>query len=203
MEEILCVLTKRTNRIINFKTVKIFSQEWMAENLNVDIYRNGDTILYADTPERWDRFGASGKGCWCYYDNAVSNGKKYGRLYNWYSVNDPRGLAPEGWHVPSDDEWTRLVDNLGGEGDAGKKLKSTLGWNENGNGSNKSGFAALPGSYCDHGACGSTGTNGNWWSSSENSKAGALFMSMNYNDNYVYRHSYDKRDGYSVRCLHN
>lgn len=109
-----------------YKTVVIGSQTWMAENLNVSTFRNGDPIPEARTNEEWEKAGKEGKPAWCYYDNDPKNGSKYGKLYNWYAVNDPRGLAPKGWYIPSHDEWTTLENYLGDH--AGKKMKSTIGW---------------------------------------------------------------------------
>lgn len=108
------------------KEVSIGNQVWMTENLNVDRFRNGDRIPQAKTSEEWRKAGANEQPAWCYFDNDPENGKKYGKLYNWYTVNDPRGIAPIGFHVPSDDEWVQLVDYLGR--DAGKKMKSKRGW---------------------------------------------------------------------------
>jgi uncharacterized protein (TIGR02145 family) len=110
----------------SFKSVKIGTQTWMIENLNVERFRNGDLIPQAKTNDEWERAGENKKPAWCYYDNDPKNGAKYGKLYNWYAVNDPRGLAPAGWHVPTDTEWTTLGDYLGN--DAGMKMKSTSGW---------------------------------------------------------------------------
>jgi uncharacterized protein (TIGR02145 family) len=110
----------------SYKSVKIGTQTWMAENLNVSTFRNGDPIPEAKTDEEWKKAGKEGKPAWCYYDNDPKNGAKYGKLYNWYAVIDPRGLAPAGWHIPSDAEWTTLGDQLGS--DPGKKMKSTSGW---------------------------------------------------------------------------
>jgi TolA-binding protein len=111
----------------SYKSVKIGTQTWMAENLNVSTFRNGDPIMEAKTNEEWEKAGKEGKPAWCNYENDPKNGAKYGKLYNWYAVNDPRGLAPAGWHVPSDAEWTTLGDQLGDE--ASNKMKSTSGWN--------------------------------------------------------------------------
>ena len=113
----------------DFKSVIIGEQEWMLENLNVAHFRNGEPIPEAKTNDEWERAGMEKTPAWCYYyDNDPENGKKYGKLYNWFAVNDPRGLAPEGWHVPCDNEWTRLTDYLGGEEIAGTKMKNTSGW---------------------------------------------------------------------------
>lgn len=86
------------------KSIKIGNQTWMTENLNVDNFQNGDIIPEAKTTEEWEQAGKRQQPVWCYYDYDINNGKKYGKLYNWYAVNDPRGLAPKGWHIPSDEE---------------------------------------------------------------------------------------------------
>ena len=122
------------------KEIKIGQQVWTTENLNVDKFRNGEIIPEAKTAAEWHKAGENKQAAWCYYNNDSSNGTKYGKLYNWYAVNDPRGLAPEGWHIPSDQEWTDLTNYLGGVEQAGAKMKSKEGWLENGNGTNESGF---------------------------------------------------------------
>jgi uncharacterized protein (TIGR02145 family) len=112
-----------------FKSVKIGTQIWMTENLNVSTFRNGDAIPEAKTDEEWKQAGKEGKPAWCYYNNDPKNGAKYGKLYNWYAVTDPRGLAPTGWHVPSHDEWKTLEDQFGGIVGYVEKMKSASGWN--------------------------------------------------------------------------
>ena len=111
------------NQNFGFKTVVIGSQTWMAENLNIEKFRNGDSIPEIKNDKDWEKAINEKKPAWCYYNNDPENGSKYGKLYNWYAVNDKRGLAPEGWHIPSDDEWTGLTDYLGGRYSCGKKLK--------------------------------------------------------------------------------
>src|SRR5712675_951158 len=108
----------------SYKTVRIGTQEWMAENLNVSHFKNGDEIPEAKTNEEWKKASDEHKPAWCNYDNDLMNGKKYGKLYNWYAVNDPRGLTPNGWHVPSNSEcFEHLIKFLGGEDVAGGKMK--------------------------------------------------------------------------------
>lgn len=92
-----------------YKTVVIGSQTWMAENLNVSKFRNGEEIFHAKTLEQWQLAQEQQKPAWCYYLNKKSNGKKYGKLYNGYAVADERGLAPDGFHIPRDEEWTELT----------------------------------------------------------------------------------------------
>jgi uncharacterized protein (TIGR02145 family) len=110
------------------QTVTIGTQTWTTKNLDVATFRNGDPIPQAKTEEEWKAAGDNKQPAWCYYDNKAANGTKYGKLYNWYAVNDARGLAPAGWHVPTDEEWTVLSTFLGGEDVAGKKMKSSNGW---------------------------------------------------------------------------
>jgi len=114
---------------INSQSIKIGTQVWTAKNLDVATFRNGDAIPQAKTNEEWEAAGENKQPAWCYYENNTANGTKYGKLYNWYAVVDARGLAPGGWHVPTDEEWTVLSTFLGGEAVAGKKMKSTSGWN--------------------------------------------------------------------------
>lgn len=119
--------TNQVKQTGSYKSVKRGTQIWMTENLNVSTFRNGEPIPEAKTVEEWEKAGENKQPAWCYYNNYPKNGAKYGKLYNWYAVIDPRGLAPEGWHVPSNEEWQTLEDYLGD--DAGKKMKSTSGWN--------------------------------------------------------------------------
>jgi uncharacterized protein (TIGR02145 family) len=185
----------------SYDTVRIGNQVWMTKNLDVSRFRNGDTIPEAKTDEEWMEAGENEQPAWCYYDNDPANGAKYGKLYNCYAVNDSRGLAPVGYHIPSDDdEWTILIDFLGGNGRAGTKMKSKSGWSKNGNGTNESGFTGLPGGFREYdGGFYYVGTDGSWWSSTEEGKDGAWFKGLNdYEDIFG---SSSKSDGCSVRCL--
>jgi hypothetical protein len=109
------------------QTVTIGTQVWTTKNLDVATFRNGDAIPQAKTNEEWEAAGDNKQPAWCYYENNTANGTKYGKLYNWFAVVDYRGLAPAGWHVPTDGEWTVLENSIGD--DAGKKMKSSSGWN--------------------------------------------------------------------------
>lgn len=184
--------------------IKIGAQEWMSENLDVISFRNGDIIPEAKTDEEWRLAGENGNPVWCYLNNDTAN-SKYGKLYNWYAVNDSRGLAPEGWHVPTDAEWTSLIDFLGGGEVAGSKMKTTTGWKGNGNGTNESAFSGLPGgSRGRDGAFDSNsdaGTIGGWWSSTETYKDYAWTRYLSYTVRYAYKDYYYKELGFSVRCL--
>jgi uncharacterized protein (TIGR02145 family) len=110
------------------KDVKIGTQVWMAKNLNVFYFKNGDAIPIVKTAEEWKKAGENKQPACCYYENNAENGKTYGLLYNWYAVNDARGLAPAGYHIPTEAEWTTLTTYLGGEKVAGTKMKSISGW---------------------------------------------------------------------------
>ncbi|MBM2817088.1 MAG: hypothetical protein HW421_3850 [Ignavibacteria bacterium] len=108
----------------NSNSFTIGTQTWMKKNLDIDHYRNGDPIPQVTDSSEWFSLTT---GAWCYFNNDSSNGKLYGKLYNFYAVSDPRGLAPAGWHVPSDSEWTVLTNYLGGEEVAGRKMKYSAG----------------------------------------------------------------------------
>ena len=110
------------------QSVTIGTQTWTTKNLNVATFRNGDLIPEVKTNEEWEAAGENKQPAWCYYENNTANGIKYGKLYNWYAVNDYRGLAPAGWHVPTYEEWQVLSTFLGGDDVAGIKMKSSYGW---------------------------------------------------------------------------
>lgn len=110
------------------ETVKIGSNYWSTKNLNVAIFNNGDLIPEAKTVEEWRKAGRNKQPAWCYFDNNPENGEKHGKLYNWYAVNDPRGIAPDGWHVPSYNEWQTINSEFGN--DAALTLKSNTGWSD-------------------------------------------------------------------------
>ena len=182
--------------------VTIGTQVWMTKNLDVSTFRNGDPIPQAKTKEEWEKAGDNKLPAWCYYENDPANGAKYGKLYNWYAVSDSRGLAPVGYHIPSDAEWTILSDYLGGAEKAGAKMKSKQGWAEDGNGTNSSGFSGLPGGF--RGISGSffgVGKYGYWWSSTEDGTGSAWLRTLDYGYGYVGRYDGYKGGGFSVRCL--
>ncbi|MFC2101107.1 fibrobacter succinogenes major paralogous domain-containing protein, partial [Bacteroidota bacterium] len=184
--------------------VKIGNQVWMAENLNVSTFRNGDPILEVKTLEEWVQAGNDGKPAWCYYNNDPKNGDIYGKIYNWFAVNDPRGLAPKGWHIPNYAEWTELSNFLGGQVFAGKKMKSTNGWRDNGNGNNSSGFSGLPGGFRFKLGFIGIGDFGFWWSSSESmsNSINATSFSLSFKEDLGFKGGNNvKTDGMSVRCV--
>lgn len=199
--------------------VTIGSQVWLGKNLNVDRFANGDSIPEAKTEDEWKRAGENRQPAWCYYNNDAANGRIYGRLYNWYAVNDPRGLAPNGWHVPSDAEWDITIKHLAGNNakvnkptrmgnqiyyfteDVGSLMKSTSGWKKN-KGTNTSGITCLPGgNRLDYGSFGYVGEYGSWWSSSEDDTYKAWYRGLYFGNSKVNRFAFNNGCGFSVRCI--
>lgn len=185
-----------------YKTVTIGSQIWMAENLKTTMYRNGDPIPNVSEDTDWEYLTT---GAYCDYDNNPNNSTTYGRLYNWYAVNDIRNIAPAGWHVPTDDEWTTLITYLGGELVAGGKLKEfgTTHWiRPNKGASNESGFTALPSGFRSYdGTFYLIGSSSKWWSTTEVSETRALCRFVYYLYSDVGINSKNKKNGFSVRCI--
>jgi uncharacterized protein (TIGR02145 family) len=185
------------------KSVKIGQQDWMAENLDTGHFRNGDPIPEARTAVEWETAGKQGRPAWCYYEHDPENGRKYGRLYNWYAVVDVRGLAPAGWHIPSAEEWDQLAEQFGGRRVAGKQLKYTEEWACGGNGTNQSGFTGLPGGIrTDKGGFEYMGQYGYWWSGTEFNSLYAYYRYLYYHGSNLFRYvNYFKGSGFSVRCV--
>ena len=193
-------ISEPDNKSKDFGTVGIGPQTWAVANLNVSTFRNGDSIPEARTNKEWETAGKFGKPAWCYYNNNPANGLKYGKLYNWYAVNDPRELAPVGWTLPNDADWAKLIYYSGGLEVAGKKMKSTSGWSEGNNGTNETGFIGLPGGYrVENGTFLNLSSIGTWWSSTESNSLTAIdhYLAMSGS---LGRSSSPKQRGESVRC---
>jgi len=187
---------------IEYKTVNVNGLDWMVENLNVLTFRNGDTIPEAQTPVEWTDAGKAEKPAWCYYENKSENGTTHGILYNWYAVTDARGLAPEGFKIPSEAEMKDLIKFLGGEKTAGAKLKSSSGWDEPGNGNNESGLAILPsGTRTYNGAFNNLGTFGYLWSNTDQRDFNAWHLAVNHKSSIGKTYPSLKAAGFSVRCV--
>ena len=184
----------------SYNTVRIGKRVWSAENLDVSRYRNGDPIPEVRDPEEWSKLTT---GAWCRYENNPENGKTYGRLYNWYAVNDPRGVAPEGWHVATDADWKALGEALGGQEHAGGELKSAKLWKETSGRAGKSGLDILPsGARRDtDGAFVLAGEYGRLWSSTESAPERAWGYAIGYFDDALRRGEAGKRLGFAVRCV--
>ena len=184
-----------------YQTVKIGDQWWMAENLKVTHYRNGDPIPNVTDSVEW--IGLT-TGAYCNYDNGTDNVATYGRLYNWYAVDDSRNIAPEGWHVPTDADWQTLIDFLGGNDVAGGEMKDTTAyWSQPNEGAtNSSGFTALPGGYrYIYGNFISIGDDALFWSSTENNSNDAWYRGLYYTIPGVVHYYNPKHCGFSVRCV--
>lgn len=200
-----------------YKTVTIGTQTWMAQNLN---------YAYTDVPYKCGDY-ASDSTSWCYNDDA-NNCSKYGRLYTWAAAMDSvgtwstngkgcgyniiynktcsptypvRGVCPEGWHLPTEEEFETLFTAVGGKSTARKVLRSTSGWNSSGNGSDAFAFSALPaGKRTYNGYYDFEGLTASFWSSTEFSNDYACYMFLNNLGDLAYPFHY-KYDGFSVRCL--
>ena len=184
-----------------YKIGKTGKQKWMSENLAVSHFRNGDTIPEARSDDEWEKYGNDGKPAWCYEENNPVRGKKYGKLYNWYAVSDPRGLAPDGWHVPSDEEYIKLTNNMGGLLFAALKMR-TNGLTGEGNKDTGNDFKwPAGGTRNNHGQFYGLGSNGYWWSSTEFNSSKAWIRILDYLHCYVNSPNFSKQYGLSVRCI--
>lgn len=174
-----------------YGVVELDGHCWMAEDLASHQFLNGDSIPMGFKDQDWHAATSS-----------AAEQVGHAVLYNWYAVTDSRGLCPQGWHVPSTTDWQSLIDACGGEGHAGASLKSKAGWDERGNGTNKSGFAAKPsGSKEFSGYVSGQGCYGYWWSSTP-APPYVSTVELNCLDNQAeIREDYDTRDGFSVRCI--
>ena len=194
-----------------YNTIQIGNQLWMADNLRTTKYRNGDAIKDTSGFTTWELFD---EGSYCNYNQDDSNISMYGRLYNWFAVEDNRGLAPDGWHIPSDEEWKELEIYLGmsqSEADmkgprenneVGLMLKSTSGWYDGHNGTNESGFTAVPSGFCgNYGDFDGDGFDAIFWSSTLSSDGIPWRRGLGYIAIGVARYSNGKNYGFSVRCV--
>jgi len=195
------------NKTTYGQQVTIGTQIWQTTNLNVSTYSDGTPIPQITDSSEWR---SSPVGAWCYYDNITANGTTYGKLYNWhavvgihnaasvYNLSLRKQLAPAGWHIPTDAEWTTLISYLGGSSVVGGKMKATSF-----TGNNLSGFTALPGGYrYDSGTFNEVGQIGQWWRSIEFSaeRYYSIWLSRSSSNASAYTWG-DKNAGYSVRCI--
>jgi uncharacterized protein (TIGR02145 family) len=196
---------ERSNFNIVLPTIVIGGQTWTIKNLDVDVYSNGDEIPQVQNPNKWAKLTT---GAWCYYDNDTKNGKIYGKLYNWYAVNDPRGLAPKGYHIPTKEEIDFLLGYLGGGIIAGYKLKEsgTRHWkppNIYVTNSNSSGFTGLPGGFRNesYGAFEGIGSDGKWWYGKYSDLVAIYFSLQDFTNVVSTMVGTSKTSGFSVRCI--
>ncbi len=211
-------------------TVVVGTQTWISRNLNLDHFANGDPIPEARSAAEWVRASESREPAWCYYNNDPSTSSVYGKLYNSYAVLDPRGLAPNGWHISTDEDWNLLASKLAGnnatinklindesfiayetEG-VGKLLKSSSGWLNDrflpgmANGTNLSGLSCMPGGYREgkNGGFVLLGKFGCWWTSTEVTLESTWSRRLHNGSESVFRYnSTNNGDGYSVRLVKN
>jgi uncharacterized protein (TIGR02145 family) len=187
-------------------SLRIGNQEWMPSNLSVNAFRNGDPIPRIRSAGEWFKAAEEGRPAWCYYEDNPANGAKYGKLYNYHAVSDSRGLAPEGWRIPDEDDWNQLADYLGGPAIAGLKLKSVDGWLTDNAGGNASGFSALPGGFRGGSYMGTNfmdvGKLAIWWTYSDTSTGNYPSQrSVNYRSDGFFVTNDFAGKGCSVRCL--
>jgi uncharacterized protein (TIGR02145 family) len=202
-----------------YETIQIGDQLWMAENLKVTHYNNGDDIPTGFTNDEWSNLDDTETGAFALYNDDPATGEIYGNIYNWYAVDDSRGVCPEDWHAPTDEEWMELEMYLGmsyeeahDTGYRGTDQGSQLAGNadlwysgdlENDPTFDSSGFIAIPGGYRNmaDGTYAGMGSYGSFWSSSENTSTTAWPRSLNYYTSTVHRDHIVKRFGNSIRCL--
>jgi uncharacterized protein (TIGR02145 family) len=188
-----------------YKTVTIGNQVWMAENLKVTHYRNGNAIPLVTDNTAWN---ALITGAYSYYNNDTNNIAVYGCLYNWYAIIDSNNICPKGWHIPSDSEWMELVTYLGGTRAAGGKMKEagTKHWADPNEGAtNEIGFTALPGGLRGNGGAFWSGDIdggiAGWWSSTVEGNNTYGWMVHYSNAKIMRSQSHSNANGLSIRCI--
>lgn len=202
-------LTYAEDTNFQIEEISIGNQIWMKQNLNVDRFRNGDLIPEAKTAEEWAEAGRNQQPAFCHFENKPENGEIYGKLYNWFAVNDPRQLAPMGWSITTEEDWETLVQFLGGDDDntIQLKLKNQTGWeslpgfggfSEQENGINSSGFSALPAGERSWLGDFNQSTTG-WWTNNDRGDGDAGAVTMDYYLNSC--GPYSKEEGKAVRCI--
>lgn len=204
--EVICGNTQESDFVKDidgnsYDIIRIGNQWWMAENFKTTTYNDGTTIPNVSNDSEWKFLNTP---AYCWYDNNISNKETYGALYNWYTVNTNK-LCPEGWHIPTNEEWLILINYLGGSDLAGGKLKETgtTHWKSPNTGAtNSSGFTALPGGYRDD-FFKSLGEGARFWSATESSANTATIKSLGYGHEVIASGQFYKNNGFSIRCIKN
>ncbi|MFZ4400759.1 MAG: fibrobacter succinogenes major paralogous domain-containing protein [Bacteroidales bacterium] len=187
-----------------YQTVTVGTQVWLKQNLKVSRFRNGDTITNVTDGVTWSNITTA--AC-CDFGNNSSNSITYGRLYNFYAANDSRKIAPLGWHVSTDADWTKLKTYLGGDNIAGGKLKETgtLHWSSpNTAATNSSGFTAIPGGFREMDGSFDNSNMlrvGIYWTTTSFNSTSAWYLALNYDAAVVGRDKGSTNRGYSLRCV--
>lgn len=187
---------------VKLKEVKIGNQIWSAENLKVDKFKNGDPIPHARNKRQWKKAAKNKQPAWCYYGMDPYHEGVYGKLYNWYAVTDSRGLCPDGWQIPTSEDWDILIEHLGGKSQAGHSMKGKGTWKDNGSGSNKSKFDGRPGGVRNaDGIFSFKDSYGKWWSSSAPDATNAWCQYLYHGYKMSLKELLNKGYGLSVRCV--
>ena len=192
-----------------YKIVLIGKQWWMAENLRTTKFNDRTPIPLKTANADWLKSSQDGLPSYSWYDNNISNKGTYGALYNWYvidaSSNGGKNVCPDGWKVPTDEDWTTLTNQLGGLNVAGGNLKDTgtSYWKEPNTGANnQSGFTGLPGGARVNAVFSEIKSVGRWWSSTKNDPfSSAWYRQVSSNSNSVLRHHLGAGNGFSIRCI--
>jgi uncharacterized protein (TIGR02145 family) len=188
-----------------YKTKKFGNQIWMIENLNTEHFANGEPIAEAKNIEEWQEYLRNNQPAWCYYNFETTNGKLYSKLYNFYAVNDPRGLAPKGWKIPRFQDWKGLEKyvnaNYTYDGSINDLLISKTNWLNNQNGTNKTKFNIMPSGYVEVSSFEQMGKIAYFWS--RNSDESIYFCKDEKNKEFQFGSCHDgfDGDGFAVRCL--
>jgi len=189
------------------KSIQVGVQNWMAENLNVSTFRNGDVIPQAQSDDEWQEAGFNKQAAWCYYNDRIEDStvvvKSYGKLYNSYALNDPRGLAPEGWHLPTEADWKILEEGLFIAGFSLTDAFSTEGWNNGNAGTNSTGLNFYPAGWRDVG-CGGLGSQISYWAYQSPIGESTPYVSLFFDENGIgalVNQSTSWIMGFSVRCI--
>ena len=191
-----------------YNTVKIGSQWWMADNLKTTKYNDGSSIPLQTSDAPWTASGHNNSPAYCWYDNNISNKNPYGALYNFYALdpetNGGKNVCPAGWRVPTDEDWTKLTDHLGGLSVAGGKMKATgtQYWQApNSGATNESGFNGLPGGNRGNAEFVEIGRLGRWWTYTVKEDNSVYFRQLSNGSASVLRHNLSKFQGFSIRCI--
>ena len=189
------------------KSIQVGAQTWMAENLNVSTFRNGDVILQAQSDEAWQNAGFSKQPAWCYYNQSIEDSavevKHYGKLYNSYALNDPRGLAPEGWRLPKEADWKDLEKHLFLVGMNFKDAFSNEGWTNGNFGTNTTRLNFYPAGWRDVG-CGGIGSTMSFWAFQPPVDESTPYVSLFFDENglgTLTNQSTSWIMGFYVRCI--
>lgn len=199
-------------KVSDFKTITIGNQTWMAENLSVSTFRNGDPIMEINSEQNFYNANQKKEAAYTYLNFGPENSAKLGKLYNGYAVMDPRGLAPEGWHIPSEEEWMQLFEAIGGQypNDGTSRVTNAKtmykmmideGWSSKLGGTvNQSSFSALPGGqYC--GGTSWTQYSAFWWTSNPVAKEALSLFGMSANAFGISKGQLNNPCMISIRCV--